>query len=36
VEALGMMIQWQAPGVRKIVIPSNIAEADFVLPPWMR
>jgi len=34
--ALGPMIQWQAPGVRKVVFPLSVAEADFVLPPWMK
>jgi branched-chain amino acid transport system substrate-binding protein len=35
-QALGLFAQWQQPGVRKVVFPLEVAEGDFVLPPWMR
>lgn len=33
--AVGIMIQWQQPGVRKVVFPLSVAEAEIVLPSWM-
>ena len=35
-EALSLFIQWQQPGVRKVVFPTAIADAELVLPPWMK
>jgi branched-chain amino acid transport system substrate-binding protein len=34
--AFGLFAQWQQPGVRKVVFPLEVAETEFVLPPWMR
>ena len=34
--AVGIMVQWQQPGVRKVVFPLNVAESAIVLPSWMQ
>lgn len=33
---IGVFVQWQQPGEKKLVFPLIVAEADFVLPPWMQ
>jgi len=34
--AVGIMVQWQQPGVRKVVFPLPVAESEIVLPSWMQ
>jgi len=34
--ALGLFVQWQKPGNKKVVFPLPIAEANIVLPAWVK
>lgn len=33
---IAVFVQWQKPGEKKLVFPLPVAEADIVLPPWMK